>query len=488
MPKKEIVYPYELEKIGKEAYTIFIRHRKRECKMRVIIVGASKVGHALAKQVCAEGYDLVVIDRNAEKVDAMTDSFDCNGYVGNGSSPETLKKAGIASASVLVAVTKQDETNILCCHIARKMGVQKTIAAVRGSEYSADHDFLCNQLGIDLIINPDKSAAAEVNKLIRYAGAVEMERFGDGTVNVATVDISGNSILANISMPEIQSRLGAQILVCAIERGGKIVTPKGKHKIIPGDKITFAAIGDEMDKALKQLNILKKVIRKTVIVGGSRVGCYLADMLLSHGVKVTLIEKDREKCQKLLEAFPRVNVITGDGTDTELMEKELKGTDACVAVTGNDEENLIISMFCKSFGLDRIAAEIDNINYENMLVKSGVNHIFSTQDVSLGSIIKSLRSLVTAGHSADENVLKWLYPFNDGKIEAEEFEVGGEFALSGLAFKDPKFTLKRGVLVAVIIRGAETMIPDGNSCIMKGDRIVVVSAEHKITKLTDIIA
>lgn len=455
--------------------------------MRVIIIGASKIGHALAKQVCEEGYDLVVIDKIAEKIDAITDAFDCNGFVGNGASVSMLKKAGIDAASILVAVTKQDETNILCCQIAKKLGIKRTIAAVRGPEYSHDKDFLRHQEGIDLIINPDKTAAVEINKLIRYAGAVEIERFGDGNVNIATVEITPESILADTPMPQIQAKLGVPILICSIERGTKTITPKGKHKVLPGDKITFAALGDDMDKALSKLNILKKVIRKTLIVGGSKIGCYLAEILLNQGVKVTILEKNPDKCKALLDTFPKANIVCGSGTDIELMEREQKGTDSCVTVTGDDEENLIISMYCKSKGIERIAAEIDNANYEKMLSRSGINHIFSTQDVSMASMLRNLRSLASAEATADSNVIKWLYTFHSGKVEAAEFEIKEDFSLLGLPFKDPGFELKNGALIAVMIRNGVSMIPDGNSSLQTGDRIVVVSGEQPIRKLSDII-
>lgn len=455
--------------------------------MKVIIVGASKVGYALARHICEEGYDLVVIDRDAACVDAITDAFDCNGFVGNGSSPELLKKAGIASATLLVAVTKDDETNILCCSIAKQLGVKRTIAAVRGPEYAQDKEFFSTGMGVDMLINPYRSAAQEANKMIRYAETVEREKFGDGNVHVATVEITKNSILAGASMTQVHSRLGAQVLICAVDRDGKIFTPKGQHDLRPGDKITFAAVGEEMDKALVALDIMEKILKKAVIVGCGKLGFYLAGILLHQGVAVTMIDVDADHCRNILEHYPKANVIQGNGTDSALMERELRGADACVACTGNDEENLIISMFAKAFGLDRIAALIDNYNYESMLKRSGINHVFSTQDVALMDVIKDARLLAIAGKNLnDSNVMKWLYTLNEGKIEAAEFEISGDFALLDVPFKEKRFQLKSGMLIAVIMRGEEVMVPDGNSCIKQGDRVIVVSAEHKISRLSDI--
>ncbi len=457
--------------------------------MKVIIVGASKVGYALAQHICEEGYDLVVIDRDAECIDAITDAFDCNGFVGNGSSPELLKKAGISSATLLVAVTKDDETNILCCSVAKQLGVKRTIAAVRGPEYASDKEFFFGKMGVDMLINPYRAAANEGNKMIRYAETVEREKFGDGNVHVATVEITERSILAGVSMTQVHQRLGAQVLICAIDRRGKIFTPKGQHDIQAGDKITFAAVGEEMDKALVALNIMEKILKKAVVVGGGKLGFYLVGVLLHQGVSVTLIDMDANRCRDILTSYPRANVIQGDGTDSALMEKELKDADACVACTGKDEENLIISMFAKSFGLDRIAAVIDNYNYESMLKRSGINHVFSTQDVALMDVIKDCRLLASETNNLnDNNVMKWLYTLNDGRIEAAEFEIGADFALLEVPFKEKSFQLKSGVLIAVIMRGEEVIVPDGNSCVKAGDRVIVVSAEHRIARLSDIFA
>lgn len=456
--------------------------------MRVIIVGASKVGFELTKLVCEEGYDVVVIDKDSKRIDEITDAFDCNGYVGNGSNVALLKKAGIDSASIFVAATKNDETNICCCNIAKQLGIRITFAAIRGQEHESDMQFLREKMGVDITINPDKAAAEEVNKLISYAGAVEIERFGGGKVNIATVTIESNSVLANATMPEVHSKIGAQILICAIDRHGKIITPKGKHQIKAGDQITFAAIGNEMDKALKQLGIIEKTVRRTVIVGGSKVGCFLAELLMEKGVKVTLVENNVEKCEELLEMYPKANVINGDGTDSEFIENELRGADSCVAVTGQDEENLVISMFAKSFGIQRIAAEIDNAKFEKMLKKSGINHVFSTQNTALSGIIKDARLLANGIERTEGSELKRLHAIGSGKLEAFEFEINDGFELRDIEFKDPKFELKQGVLIAVIIREQEAFVPDGSAYVKTGDRILVVSADHQISKLADIIA
>lgn len=452
--------------------------------MRVIIVGVSKVGYALTKYICGEGHDVVVIDKIESRINEITDAFDCNGYVGNGASPSLLKKAGIDSTSLFIAVTKQDEVNLMCCNVAERLGVKRTIAAIRNPEFDSDRDFFDKDMGVDLVFNPEELAALEASKMIRYAGAVQIEKFEESKISIATVNIAEDSILANVTMPEIYQKLGAKILVCAIERENKVIAPKGKHQIKVGDRITFAADDVEMEKALRLLGIWEKTIRRAVVVGGSKVGYYLTDLLLKQGIKVTVVDNDEERCQRFLERFPKANVVNGDGTNSEFMEKELKHADACVSVTGRDEENLIISMFAKSFGMARIATEVDNVKYEAMLRKSGIDHIFSTQNVAVGSVLKDARQMATGNVDG----IRRLHTLFSDNLEAVELEVDSQFSLIDVPFKDPNFKLKQGILIAVIVRGEDSMVPDGNSVLKAGDRITVFSAEHKIASLNDILA
>lgn len=456
--------------------------------MRVVIVGASKVTFSLVKQIIKDNVDIVVIDKDAKVIDSITDSFDINGYVGNGASAELLKKAGIDAASLFVALTKSDETNILCCNVAKKLGVKRTVAAVRDPEYKSDKPFILKELGVDLLVNPDMSAAEVVAKRIKYAQSVQIKQFESSKVSVATIKLSEDSILSNTSICDFQNILGVQALICAIERDKKMIVPKGKHSILPGDRITVACIGENMNILLSKLGITEEKVKKTVIVGAGKVGYYLADNLLKMGSKVTIVDNNPSRCKRFLEVLPNAEVVCGDGTDTRLMENELKGADACITMTGRDEENLIISMFAKSIGMDRIAAEIDNENFAEMLRRSGINHAFSTQNVAIDAIIKDMRALVADEDDKDNNLIKWFYNLNQGRVEAVEFELTDEFPLIGIPLKDRKFDVKSGVLIAVIIRDGEAIIPNGESALKTGDHVIIVSSEHKISKLTEILA
>lgn len=455
--------------------------------MRVMVIGASKVGFALVKQLCREGADVIVIDKDPKKIDAITDAFDCNGYVGNGSNAELLKKSGIDSTSLFIAVTKEDESNLLCCSVAKKLGVKKTVAAVDNPDFDA-HDEFFRDLGIDVFINPHKAAAMEVSRKIHYDSELELEFFDDGAVKIATVQIDADNILAGSSMLEVKEKLGGNVLVCAILRKGKTVPPNGKQQIHAGDRVTFLAVDNDMDTALAAIGISDKVLKKVVIVGGGKIGYYLADILKKQGVKITLIDNKERRCKELSELLPNTDILLGDGTDSEFMEHALKGAHACVSVTGNDEENLVISMFAKSFGLNRIAAEIDNENFEIMLKKSGINHTFSTQNMAIDRIIRSVRTIAIDDNKDDTNNIRKLHYINGGLTESIEFEISGDFPLLHIPFKDPGFKLQPGVLIALIMRNKETIVPDGNSCIIPGDRIIVISSDKKITKIADIFA
>lgn len=455
--------------------------------MRVLVVGASKVGESVTKYLCNEGHDVIVIDSEADRIDAITDKFDCNGYTGNGASVELLKKAGAASSKMLIAVTKSDETNILCCLVAKKLGIKHTIAVIRKPEYRAEHKFLKKEMGVDSIVNPERMAANEIHRMLRYPDGIEIERFGDGNVFVASITIKKGNLLDGTKLINFRENACGDVLVCAINRGGKAISPKGDTEIKAGDKITVLAVGEVMDTFLNKIGIIEKIIKRVLIVGGSKIGYYLAELMLQSGVKVQLIDKSPDRCRELLEKYPKAKVLCGDGTDAAVLEKELAGVDGCVTVTGSDDVNLIISMFAKSFGIERISAEIDNENYSTMINSSGISHIFSTQDVSMAGVIRNARAVAGLGENDTGNI-KWLYTLDEGRVEAVEFEVKENFKYCGKPLMSSDFKLKDRVLIATIIRNGVTEIACGSSVIEAGDKVIVVSADRKITELSDICA
>lgn len=452
--------------------------------MRVIVVGASKIGETVVENLCSDGHDVVIIDSDASRVDAMTDKYDCNGFAGNGASVELLKKAGIDSSKMLIAVTKSDETNILCCSVAKKLGIAHTIAAVRSPEYNDDHKFIKEQMGVSLIVNPERIAAAQIQRRIKYPDGIEIERFGSGDVYVASITIKKGNILDGLKLCDLKSKVNCDVLVCAIERKNNVISPNGQTVIAHGDKVTVLAVGSVMDDFLAKIAIIEKIIKRILIVGGSKVGYYLAELMLKSGVRVKLLDKNQAKCAELMDKYPKATVLCGDGTDAAVLEKELKDVDACVTVTGNDDVNLIISMFAKSFGIERISAEIDNNNYINMIKSSGVSHVFSTHEVSMAGVIRNARA--TSSDSSSD--IKWLYTLNDGKVEAALFDVKDDFKYNGKALMSEEVKLKEHVLIATITNKDTTEIAGGSSVINSGDKIIVVSAGKKLAKLSDIYA
>ncbi len=455
--------------------------------MRVIVVGASKVGEVVVEYLCNDGYDVVVIDNDAARINEITDKYDCNGFTGNGASVNLLKKAGIDSSKMLIAVTKSDETNILCCSVSKKLGIKHTIAAVRSPGYKMEHKFLKTEMGVDSIVNPERMAANEIHRMLRYPDGIEIERFGDGNVFVASIMIKKGNILDGTKLVNLKSKVDTDVLICAIDRNGKAMSPNGNAEIKAGDKITVLAVGEVMDEFLNKIGIIGKLIKKVLIVGASKIGYYLAGLMLNSGIKVEVIDKNPKRCSELLEKYPKAKVLCGDGTDAELLNRELKGVDGCVTVTGSDDVNLIISMFAKSFGVERISAEVDNGNYATMIKSSGISHIFSTQDVSMAGVIRNARA--TAGYGdEDSGDIKWLYTLDEGKVEAVEFEVKESFRFCGKQLMSSDVKLKENVLIATIMRNGITEVARGSSVIEAGDKVIVVSAGRKLKELSDIYA
>lgn len=456
--------------------------------MRVIVVGVSKVGESLVKYIIKDGADVVVVDENAARINKITDDYDCNGIVGNGMSVDVLKKAGIDTTSVLIAVTKSDETNAVIASIAKILGVKKTIAAIRNSAFKSSHSFFKKEMGIDVIVNPERLAATEVCRMIRYPEGVRVEQFGNLNVRIASLKVAAGSIFDNTKLMDIRNKTEYPILVTSLERKKKVFVPNGDTVIKEGDNITVLALGDVLDKFLTSIGMLEKVINKVLVIGASKTGIYIAEQLQNAGVKVKFMEMDQEKCAELLEKYPKVHVVCADALDTVVLKKELSGMDACVSTIGNDEQNLIVSMFAKSFGVDRISAEIDNLNYAKMIKESGLSHIFSTQEVSVAGVLRNARSVANSIDDSSNNSIKWLLTFSDGRVEAAEFVVKENFKLAGLKLADPEFKLKNNTLIATVIKDGEAFVAGGNTEINVGDKIIVVCTDYELTDINDIIA
>lgn len=452
--------------------------------MRIVIVGCGKIGSTIVSSLVNEGHDVVVVDGDPNIIAEMTNTYDAMGVCGSGTDSDTLKEAEVEKAELFVSVTGSDELNMLSCFIAGRMGAKHTIARIRNPEYNdSSLGFLCQQLDLSLSINPEMLAAQEFFNILKFPSAVNVETFSGRAFEIVEILLKDDSPLVGMKLLELRKHYQAKFLICAVQRGEEVYIPDGSFELRVGDKIGLTASPLEIQKLLKQLGILKKQARNVMILGASRTAYYLAKMLLGSGNSVKIIEKDRALCEEFCNLLPGAVIICGDGAETELlMEEGLASVDAFVPMTGTDEENILLSCFANTQEVPKVICKVNRKELSTLAGKLGLDSMVSPQKLISNVLTRYARALE---NSLGSNV-ETLYKIMDGKAEALEFNVQSDFRSLEVPLKEMK--LKDNVLIAGIIRGRKTIIPAGDDVIRVGDRVIVLSTEHRLNDLSDIIA
>ena len=452
--------------------------------MRIIIVGCGKIGTTIIASLVNEGHDVVAVDDNPDIIADITNTYDAMGVCGNGADCETLAEAEVEKAELFVSVTGSDELNMLSCFIARRMGAKHTIARIRNPEYNdSSLGFLCQQLDLSVSINPELLAAQELFNMLKFPSAVNVETFSGQSFEIVELRLKADSPLIGMKLLELRKRYQAKFLVCVVQRGEDVYIPDGNFELKSGDKIGLTASPLEIQKLLKMLGILQKKARNVMILGASRTAYYLAKLLTGSGNSVKIIEKDRERCEEFCNSLPGAVIICGDGAEPELLlEEGLGSVDAFVALTGMDEENILLSFFANAQNVPKVIPKVNRNELSSMAEKLGLDSMVSPQKMVSDVLTRYARALQ---NSLGSNV-ETLYKIMDGKAEALEFNVQPDFRFLEVPLKEMK--LKDNVLVAGIVRGRKTIIPVGDDVIRSGDRVIVLSTEHRLHDLSDIIA
>ena len=448
--------------------------------MKIVIVGDGKVGYTLTKRLSQEGHDIVVIDNNRSVLLQSQESLDVAVVDGNGASVEVQREAGVGSSDLLIAATSGDETNLLCCMVARKLGCRHTIARVRNPEYDQQTRFLKDELGLSMVVNPEKAAALEIFRLLQYPSFLKRDSFAKGSVEL--VKIKENNVLANTRLDQFRMLANVNALVCAVDRGGTVTIPKGSFSLQVGDKLTIATDAGDLVRLVKNLGVYTPKAQHVMIIGGSRTAKYLAQRLIRSKVKLTIIEKEEKRCLELSESLPDATIVHGNGTVQELLiEEGIRKMDAVVTLTGMDEENLIVSMFADFIGVPKSVTKINRTEYNNVYENKGIDSIVSPKLLTTNEIIRYVRAMDdTTGGS-----VVTLYRIVDGKAEALEFSVKNDAPYIGIPLH--KLRLKPDILIASIIRARRVIIPSGSDEIQKGDSVIIVTTtDHAIAELRDI--
>jgi len=436
--------------------------------MKVAIIGAGKVGKEIAVRLLAEGHDLIIVDKDESKLTKIEEDFDCLVIKGSGSAAKTLGSPLIKKCDLLIAVTNSDEVNMIACMTAKRIGIPQTIARIRDPDYSSDLIISKEDLGIDLIINPDQSAAMEINRLLTMALPVHMEPFARGRVQLADItvdakmDLFVNKRLMDLDLPH-------SMLIVAISRNGEMLIPGGSDQVLPGDVIYLLGHSDAINKICTKVKKKKQKVHSVMILGGGRIGFYLAKKLCEQGMNVKIIEQKKERCRELAELLPDVLVLHNDGSDLEVLRREgIAEIDGFVTVTGLDEENLLLALLAKKMGAKRVIAKISRPGYAPLVEQLGVDYAISPRLITAGDILRFIKG----------GRLLSLFLLLNEQAEVIELVVQPGSKIAGRPLY--KSGLPAGTIIGAIQRGNKIIIPRGNDVIAENDRLVVFALGHNV--------
>lgn len=451
--------------------------------MDIVVVGCGKIGSEIISSLVKEGHNVLTIDENPKTISDITNTYDVMAVCGDGTNYETLREASVDKADLFVSVTGTDEDNMLSCFMAKKMGAKHTIARVRQPKYSQESiDFLHQHLEISRIINPEYLAASEIFNLLKVSSATKTETFSGRNFEMAEFKLKEDTVLDGMSVKEIRSKYEVKFLIAVVKRGEDVIIPNGDFVIAAGDKIGVVATLGELLKLLKLLGISKKQAKNVVLLGAGRTTFYLAKMLIAAGINVKIVDNDENLCKEFSEALPAATVINGDGTLQDvLLEEGIHSADAFAALTGFDEENILISYFASSQNVPKVIAKVNRGELGTMAEKMGIDSVVSPKKIISDIIVSYARAVSNSLGSK----VSTLYKLMDEKAEALEFTVSKDFRYTNMPLSEMK--LKKNILIAGIIRGRKTIIPSGADIILPDDKVVVISAGSGLKDLEDII-
>ncbi len=450
--------------------------------MNIIIAGMGKAGASLTRVLAQKGHDVVAIDRQRDVLERNAERYDIMTIEGNCLTTKVLSEANIDKADLLIAMTGYDETNLLCCLIARKMNKNlHTIPRVRNPEYLEQIHDMREDFGVSMTINPDGDAAIEMHKIIQLPGFLKRESFAKGRVEIVELMVDEDSPLVNAGMRSLPDIFGCKALVCAVVRGDKTFIPDGNDVLLKGDHVFLTAPVFVLSKLLSNLGVTSKKITNVMIVGGGRLGFYLAKRLCESGLRVKILEQKQERCLFLAQELPTAEVICADGSSQEVLESEgLSNMDALVTLTGFDEINMIISLFGASKEIRKIITKINRTESTALFEKMDVGSVINSPSLSEGNVVRYVSAM---GNQTGAAIT--MHTIANGRVEALEFNVDDSTLYRDTPLKD--VPTKKNVLISCINHRGKTIIPGGMSSFTKGDTVVVVaSGDESVIVLNDI--
>ena len=451
--------------------------------MKIIIAGCGKIGITLVENLVNEGHEVVALDSNPDAITDITNVYDAMGVCGSATDCDTLAEAGVEKADLFVAATDADELNMLSCFLARRMGAAHAIARIRKPEYNDQNlGFMRQQLDLSMSINPEQLAAQELFKVLKLPSAMTVETFSRRNFEMVELRLRPESSMDGLSLSELRKKYAAKFLVCVVQRGEEVYIPDGSFVLRAGDRIGVTATPTEIHRFLRMVGVMQKQAKSVMILGASRMAYYLAKMLLDNGTTVKIIDQDRDRCRQFCDLLPGATMIHGESIQQELLlEEGIGSVDAFVALTGIDEENILMAFYANAQNVPKVVAKINHNELAAMADNLGLDCIISPKKVVVDVLLRYVRAL----ENSIGGQVETLYKLMDGRAEALEFKVQADFEALQVPLK--VLALKKDILIAGIVRGRKNIIPSGEDVIMAGDRVIILAAGRAVSTLSDIL-
>lgn len=450
--------------------------------MKVIVAGDGKIGSTLTRHLAGEGYEITVIDLNEDVLEQTIEKYDVMSVNGNCATMSTLRAAGAETADIIVACTKADEVNLLCCITAHTINPKiHTIARIRNPEYYEQIYEMREKFSLSMSINPERQTAIEINRLLEYPGFLQRESFVKNRVEIVELRIDAKSKLKDVMLKDLDSVIKCQVLVCVVVRDGEAIMPDGNFELKEGDHLYVTAPLSELTTLLQNIGLISKKISRVLLAGGGRISFYLSRLLIASGIYVKIIESDRERCLELAKLLPEADIIHGDSTNTDILESEHASEfDAIVALTGLDEMNIIISVYAADFGIKQIVTKVARVASMAIVDRLSIGSVICPQELCGNIVVSYARSVENQTGAAVT-----VHSIAAGMAEALEFNVTADTKYLGVPLKDIR--TRKNVLIVCISHGIQTEIPNGNSTFNEHDTVVIVTgSDTKILQLNDI--
>lgn len=443
--------------------------------MKALIVGVGKLGFKLAGALLDEGYEICVIDNNEDVIENVSNVLDVFSVCANALDFGVLMELDISTFDIVISTTTNDEANVILCSISKKLGAKYSIARVRDPEYRKYLKFMSDELDIDYIINPEYATAKVIDKYLLKKYQLYANEVAGGKIRLVEFNIGQDPEFIGKKLIDLNTF--DKLIVAAISRDGKAIVPNGMTELKADDVILLSGITEDIEAFDKKYSGIskEKTVRKVMILGGGKVGFYLASLLVNEKIDVTVIELNRDTCVNIKEKLPGVEVINGDGTDINLLEEEMFHTfDAYVAATGIDEANLLMSLVVKRAGIYKSVAKISRTNYDGIIDKLNIDAVFNKSYITASEILKVIRG-------NDSQAVSLLL---NAQVECNEFILKKKLAICGKSLKD--LALPKGILFIALIRGEETIVPNGDTVLENGDKAVVFATKNEIRNMKNL--